>query len=75
MTEGAPDEAVLDGWMTRRELSEALGVTEATLGRWHTQRIGPAAVKIGRRLLYRREAVRQWLIARERTPVAKGGRS
>lgn len=74
MSEAVTEPTVLDGWMTRRELAEALGVTEDTLGRWHTRRIGPPTVKIGRRALYRREAVREWMVTRERNPGTEGRR-
>jgi excisionase family DNA binding protein len=43
--------------MTLREASKLLGVSTRTLSRWHALRVGPARCKIGRKVLYRREAV------------------
>jgi hypothetical protein len=67
--------ALLSGWISRRELAEALRVTVDTLGRWEARRFGPPCVRAGRRVLYRRRAVQDWLAAQER-PRAKtaGGR-
>lgn len=52
---------LLDDWMARAELADVLGVTSDTLARWETRRIGPPCVRIGRKVLYRREAVQKWL--------------
>lgn len=35
-------------------------VTLATLATWRSRGLGPAYVKIGGRVLYRREAVEEW---------------
>ena len=53
-------------WLSREELAEELGVAPSTLGRWATERRGPPLVKVGRRVFYRRSAVRKWLAERER---------
>ena len=60
---------LMQGWMGRREVAEALGISAATLQRWQTQRIGPPQVRIGRRVFYRADAFREWMISRERGPV------
>lgn len=52
--------------LTVDELSEVLGVSEATLANWRAKKKGPAWVKVGRRVLYRREAVAEWLKRQER---------
>lgn len=67
---GPAAEPLLGEWMERGELAHALGVTTDTLQRWQAQRIGPPSVKLGRKVLYRREAVREWLVSRETRPVA-----
>ena len=69
-------EAVLAGWITRNELARELGLTTDTLGRWAAQRKGPAYVKAGRKIFYRRDVVRAWLQSEEVQPVkpARGGR-
>lgn len=66
----APESPLLSEHMSRDDLAAELGVSKDTLARWHSQRIGPPSVKLGKRTLYRREAVREWLIARERGDAA-----
>ena len=67
--------ALLSGWITRKDLADALSVTVDTLGRWEARRFGPPCVRAGRMVLYRRRAVQDWLAAQE-MPRAKvaGGR-
>lgn len=60
---------LMEGWMGRREVAEALGISAATLQRWQTRRIGPPLVRIGRRVFYRADAFREWMICQERGPV------
>jgi hypothetical protein len=66
---------LLSGWISRKDLADALSVTVDTLGRWEARRIGPPCVRAGRMVLYRRKAVQDWLAAQE-MPRAKtaGGR-
>jgi hypothetical protein len=47
------------------ELARELDVSPRTLARWHVLRIGPVRTVCGKTVLYRREAVRQWLAACE----------
>jgi hypothetical protein len=70
-TEGAAP--LLEGWLTRSEVSQEIGVSAGTLARWNTRRIGPPCARVGRRVLYRTEAVREWLLSRERGPIASKG--
>jgi predicted DNA-binding transcriptional regulator AlpA len=74
---GNPEPAsLLGGWLTRPQVADEVGVSIDTLQRWETRRIGPPCVRIGRKVLYRAEAFREWLISRERGPVAaKGARA
>jgi hypothetical protein len=67
-----PGEAgpLLGGWLTRAQVAEEISVSVDTLQRWETRRIGPPCVRIGRKVLYRADAFREWLIARERGPAA-----
>ena len=67
--------ALLSGWITRKDLADALSLTVDTLGRWEAWRVGPPCVRAGRMVLYRRRAVQDWLAAQE-MPRAKvaGGR-
>ncbi|PZX03777.1 helix-turn-helix transcriptional regulator [Celeribacter halophilus] len=59
------DNSVLSEWISMAELAGELGVSKDTLGRWHTQRIGPPRAKIGGRIWYRRQSVREWLREKE----------
>jgi hypothetical protein len=63
--------ALLDGWLTRARVAEEIGVTLDTLQRWETRRTGPPCVRIGRQVLYRADAFREWLISRERAPASR----
>lgn len=58
--------AVLKGFMTPDELANQLSISRRTLARWHAQRVGPARCVVGKLILYRHEAVRDWLAALER---------
>jgi hypothetical protein len=67
--------ALLSGWISRKDLADALGVTVDTLGRWEARRFGPPCVRAGRMVLYRRRAVQDWLAAQELPRArAAGGR-
>jgi predicted DNA-binding transcriptional regulator AlpA len=73
----SPDAAkpgLLEDWMGRGELAEELGLSVDTLARWETRRIGPTCVRIGRKVLYRRGAVHEWLREQERPRGGSGGR-
>lgn len=58
-----------DQWMTPDEVAERLRVPRATLYAWRYRGIGPAAVRVGRHLRYRIEAVEQW--EREQESLAR----
>ncbi|MDF3419968.1 helix-turn-helix domain-containing protein [Sulfitobacter sp. KE29] len=55
--------------ITPAAVAELLGVSRRTLSRWHALRVGPARCKIGRTVLYRRDALEAWLEANETQPV------
>jgi ribosome-binding protein aMBF1 (putative translation factor) len=61
----APPSALLQGWISRTDLAQELGVCEETLRRWADARRGPAFVKAGRKILYRRSVVLDWLETQE----------
>ncbi|SEO09396.1 hypothetical protein SAMN05216227_104616 [Pseudorhodobacter antarcticus] len=55
------DTGLLTGWLNRTDLARELTLSVDTLQRWETRRIGPPCVRVGRKVLYRMEAVRDWL--------------
>lgn len=56
---------ILAGWVSPADLARELGLTEDTLRRWEDRRTGPACVRAGRKVLYRRSAIEAWLAAQE----------
>ncbi|MDP3960913.1 MAG: transcriptional regulator [Pseudorhodobacter sp.] len=49
-----------------------MGLTSDTLARWEARRVGPPCTRIGRKALYRRAAVQDWICAQEQVhPVRK----
>jgi hypothetical protein len=58
---------LLDDWISRDALARELSVTPDTLGRWEARREGPPCTRIGRKVLYRRASVQDWLHAQEQT--------
>lgn len=64
--EKAPEPApLLGGWMEADEVARALGIAPDTLKRWRMLGTAPPGVRLGRRIVYRRDAVRKWLRERE----------
>jgi predicted DNA-binding transcriptional regulator AlpA len=57
--------SILSGFLRREELAQQLGLSPRTIDRWEALRIGPPRCCVGRTVLYRIEAVRQWLQTRE----------
>ena len=47
------------------ELSSYLGIPVATLYKWRQQVAGPPAVRLGKHIRYRPEAVKDWLKSQE----------
>ncbi|MBK1668323.1 hypothetical protein CKO28_09780 [Rhodovibrio sodomensis] len=64
-----PKDEVLAEYFTKAQLAEFLGTSPRTLDRWERQRIGPPRIKVGKLILYRRQAVHDWLAAQESQPV------
>jgi predicted DNA-binding transcriptional regulator AlpA len=56
---------VLEGFLRREELAQQFGLSPRTIDRWEALRAGPPRVRVGRTILYRIEAVREWLLSRE----------
>lgn len=58
-------EPILSEFLTKAELAAELQRNERTLDRWHRLGEGPPITRIGRRILYRRASLQNWLHARE----------
>jgi len=59
---------LLDGYLDRAALAEALGVSTRTLCRYEAEPNGLPTTRIGGKALYRLESVKGWLERRERRP-------
>ncbi len=60
---------LLDDYFSRGELAEELDKSDRTIARWDRLRIGPPKTLVGKRSYYRRDAVRQWLLRKERAQM------
>lgn len=67
----APPTDFLDGFISEEEYAARRGVSLRTCQRDRQLRQSPPYVVIGRRVYYRIEAVREWLIAREQAADRK----
>ncbi len=56
---------LLEDYLTPDELADELGKSVRTIARWDGLRIGPPKTMVGKKRLYRREGVRQWLLRQE----------
>lgn len=63
---------LLSDFFTKAELAEAIDRSERTLDRWHNMRMGPPRTRLGSRILYRKDAVRAWLVAQEEQVALRG---
>ena len=63
---------LLADWISREQLAQELGLTSDTLARWEARRLGPPCTRIGRKTLYRRASVHDWIRAQDQVhPVRK----
>jgi len=67
----APPTDFLDGFISEEEYAARRGVSLRTCQRDRQLRQSPPYVVIGRRVYYRIEAVREWLLAREQAADRK----
>src|SRR4051812_9072060 len=58
------------GYLDEAAAAAQLDVKVQTLRKWAVQRKGPPRKKAGKRVLYREEALRAWLVAQETDPAA-----
>jgi hypothetical protein len=68
----APPAPLMTGWISRLDLALELGLSVDTLRRWDDRRIGPACVRAGRTIYYRRALVMDWLEKQESMKRANG---
>ncbi len=59
-----------EGYLTTPDLAAELGRSTRTLDRWALTGDGPPRTRIGRKTLYRRDAVIAWLRSRETVPAS-----
>jgi hypothetical protein len=71
--ETGTENSILSEYLTKAELAEQLHRSIRSVDRWTLTGDGPPCVRIGRRSLYRRTAVVEWLRSLEITP-GRGGR-
>ena len=57
---------IIDDLVPRAEVSRQLDVTEQTLRLWELAGEGPPPIRIGRRVFYRVDVLRRWLLDQER---------
>ena len=63
---------LLADWISREQLAGELGLTSDTLAWWEARRVGPPCTRIGRKALYRRASVQDWIRAQEQVhPLRK----
>jgi predicted DNA-binding transcriptional regulator AlpA len=55
-------------------LARALGLSQSRLAQWRGQGLGPAYVKLGKRVFYRREFVAAWIEKSICKPAVAGGK-
>jgi excisionase family DNA binding protein len=58
-----------DEYLRPSQLAAALGISVRTLCRWNLERKAPPRIRVGRVVLYRREAVEVWLRKKENGSV------
>lgn len=58
-----PQTTTTDPWLTIEEVAAELRLERRSLYDWRVRKVGPPAVKVGRRLLYRRSELERWLAA------------
>jgi excisionase family DNA binding protein len=60
---------------TTEEAARFLRLQKQTLEAWRLRGTGPAFLKLGRRVLYRREALERFMAERERRSTSDPGRA
>lgn len=60
-----PSAGLLSDYMDKKQTARELQISPRTLVGWHALKCGPPRVKVGRKWLYRKAAVAEWLISNE----------
>ena len=60
---------LLAGYMTPEELAAELDMAVMTLALWRMRQKGPAYIKVGRKILYSRTTVKDWIASQVHTPL------
>jgi excisionase family DNA binding protein len=58
------DVSVLADYVTHTELAAQLGITERTLRQWRARGDAPPITRLGLRILFHRDDVKDWLLSR-----------
>lgn len=66
---------LLADWISREQLASELSLACDTLARWEARQLGPPCTRIGRKVFYRRDTVRAWLLAQEQERNAAARRA
>lgn len=65
-----PDtDRVLAGYMAAAELAAELDMAVMTLALWRMRQKGPPYIKVGRKILYSRTTVKDWIASQVRKPL------
>jgi hypothetical protein len=72
MEEAETGNSILNEYLTKAELATQLHRSIRSVDRWALTGDGPPCIRIGRRTLYRRAAVVEWLRGLESTPGRVG---
>jgi hypothetical protein len=70
--ENTMQEDLLNEYLTKAELAAQLKRSIRSIDRWRLSGDGPPCVRIGRRSLFRRQAVLEWLRGLESSPKPIG---
>jgi len=65
---------LLAGYLSEQQLADQLDIGLRTLRTWRKERLGPPVTMVGRRRMFRIEAVQAWLQSREQKMPREGSR-
>lgn len=59
----------IDGYLSEEQVAKSLDRTTRTLRLWRAKGQGPAFTRVGTNVVYRDQAIRDWLLRNEVQPV------